>query len=217
MTSSLVIPNDNFVANSTIVSAEVDANFATIETWADAIPDGDLASPNNSTYKTLLTATAYLGLDATASTYVIAPALTAGLGMQATTNTFFSAGVADPNVVPAIYFDDADYTVGGLTQKLRVRGQIHANATAPAMNFLFGLYPFTPGGGADALTITLGTVVTGSTANVVGAGANATTNATGTDCTIPSDGAYCLGVVTSGTIANNSAVMVTAQLQSRSV
>jgi hypothetical protein len=42
MTSSLIVPN-TFTASTPVKSAEVNANFDAIETWADAIPTGDLA------------------------------------------------------------------------------------------------------------------------------------------------------------------------------
>jgi len=169
------------------------------------VPDTSLSSPNNSAYRVIISAQSYLAADQVAATLF----LTGG-------NAVASGGTA-PTPPCIFYFDDADYTVAGKTQKLRLRAQVSANATKPTIKFTFGFYPITVAGGADALTVTLGTVVSGSTVEINEPAASAVTNTTGSDFTIPSDGAYVLGVVTSGTLTNNSAVAVTAQLQTRSV
>lgn len=117
-----------------------------------------------------------------------------------------------------IYFDDADYTVAGRTQKLRLRAQVNANATAwSSVTATFGLYPVTFAGGANALTATLGTVVSGSTVAIANPSASTTNQGNSGDFTIPSDGQYCLGVVTSATLTGNAAALLTAQLQTRNV
>lgn len=127
-----------------------------------------------------------------------------------------SGGNITENPVPFFYFDDADYLVSSLTQKLRLRTQIACNATKAAIKFTFGLYPITVAGAADQLTMTLGTVVSGSTVEINEPAASTVSSGTGSDFTIPADGAYCLGVVTSGTLTNNSCVLLSAQLQTRS-
>lgn len=158
------------------------------------------------TYRTLLFARTNLTTDAAAATYQIGNASnrTSGLEIGATES------------LPYFYFDDADYVVTGQTQKLRVRAQVAANATKPTIKFTIGLYPLTVAGAADTMVPTLGTVVSGSTVEINEPAASTVTSAVGSDFTIPSDGAYMLGVVTSGTLTNNSRVNISAQLQTRS-
>lgn len=171
------------------------------------LEDSGIASPNNSAYRTLLSGQQMIAADAAAATYIIARsggATAPASGGEPVNPSFF-------------YFDDADYTVPGKTQKLRLRVQVAANATKPALKFTFGLYPMTVAGGADAITTTLGTVVSGSATEVNEPAASTVTSAVSSDFTIPSDGAYILGVVTSATLTNNSKVIVSAQLQTRSV
>lgn len=182
-------------------------------------PDTALVSPNNSAYREILRSAGGLKIDALAGTYIIAP--TSGTsainGMVASGGTIMSSenGVVSP--VPYTYFDDADYTVAGKTQKLRVRAQVGVNGTKPTIKFTIGLYPVTIGGAADFVGITLGTVVSGSTVEINEPAASGFAQGNSGDFTVPADGAYAFGVVTSGTLTNNSAVLISAQLQTRSV
>lgn len=176
-------------------------------TGAAGITDANLASPNNSVYKTLFDANSGVNPDKVAGTYLFQ---NSGL---VTSPYTLSTGAA----FVGFYFDDADYTVGGKTTKLRVRGQVLTNGTIPAITFTFGLYPVAFSGAADTLTATLGAVVAGTTAAVASPSANGTANASSSDATIPSDGLYILGVVTSATLTNNAACALNAQLQVRNV
>lgn len=194
--------------------ADVYANDSQLVTEIDA---------RDSVYKTLLFAPAVLGGDQTAATYILGTlAGPAGLAtvmsaVASGADVVDSSGGACANLPPVIYFDDADYSVSSKTQKLRVRAQVLTNATAPAITFTVALYPVTVAGGSDALTFTLGTAVSGSTVAIASPSASAVTQGTSGDLTIPSDGAYALGVVTSGTIANNAASLVYGYLQTRHV
>jgi hypothetical protein len=175
-----------------------------------AVTDAKLASANNSVYRLVFSAETAIGADAGAGKYIMAPA------GNVTSGSNLAAANLDRDMPPVFEFDDADYTVSGLTQKLRLRAQVLANATAPAITFTFGLYPVTVAGGADVLAFTIGTVVTGSTVAIASPSASTATRGTPTaDFTVPADGVYSLGVVTSGTIANNSLVFLAAQLQVR--
>lgn len=165
------------------------------------------------TYRTLLSSSQTLRIDIGAFTYLVAN--TSGVPVVSGEN-ISTAGEAKGFAVPYFYFDDADYLVSGLTQKLRIRAQMMVNATKPTIKFTVGLYPITVAGAADVLSVTLGTVVSGSTVEINEPAASTITSGTGSDFTIPSDGAYMLGVVTSGTLTNNSAVYLSAQLQTRS-
>lgn len=108
-------------------------------------------------------------------------------------------------------------TVTGLPAKLRVRGVVTTNATAPSGNFTLGLYPVTKGGGAVGLSIyTLGAVIAGSQpAAITTPGANSMNGTIGSDFSFPADGIYCLGVLTSATVATSSLVHIVARLQVR--
>ena len=113
-----------------------------------------------------------------------------------------------------IYFDDADYTIASKTQKLRVRAQVCTNATAwSTVTATFGLYPVTFAGTADALTATLGTVVTGSTVAIANPSASTVNQGNSGVFTIPADGQYALGVVTSAMLIAAASSFISAQLQ----
>lgn len=191
----------------------VNGNIENVNIKAAAgIVDSKLASPNNSAYKTILSADTFVSGDAAAGTYM--------MGRSPRTSGTAIANSADANCVyvpPVIYFDNDDYTVGGLTQKLRLRAQVLANATQPAITFTFGLYPVTVAGTADNLTITLGTVVSSSTVAAASPTASTANSYVNSDFTIPSDGAFTLAVVTSAQLTNNAAVSLHAQLQTRNV
>lgn len=197
------------------------ANIAGSKLADGGVTDSKLASPNNGVYRTVLESRGIIWNDGAASTFLLgsnasnAPSYAAGM---AASGTALAPSVSLDTAPPSmIYFDDSDYTVAGLTQKLRIRALVAANATAPAINFTFGLYPVTVAGTADNITYTTGTVVSGSTLAISTPSASTVTNSVNSDFTIPSDGPYVLGVVSSGAIANNSMVSVHAQLQTRNV
>lgn len=213
MTGTFVVPN-SFVSGTTIASAPANQNFTQANTnlnslldSSNKVTDANLASANNSAYRTLMFCNTAFFLDLAAATYIlanVAEASPASLGTPA----------AQP---PMTYFDDADFTVGSLTQKLRIRAQASTNATQPTITFTVGLYPITFAGIADTLTATLGTVVAGSTVALASPAASLTTQGSSGDFTIPADGQYCFGCVTSGTLTNNNFTTISAQLQTRSV
>lgn len=219
------------VVNGNIEAANLASNAVTTAKITDAnVTDAKLASPNNSVYRTLLVAHGYATADAGAATYALtgtdvrftSGSLAASGGMLAsggnlldgsgTTSVDFSAA---PNL---IYFDDADFTVASKTQKLRLRAQVNTNTVAwSSVTATFGLYPVTFAGGNDTLTMTLGTVVAGSTVVIANPSASTTNQGNSGDFTIPSDGQYCVGVVLSAQLTNNAVSLLTAQLQHRNV
>lgn len=172
------------------------------------VTDTQLASPNNAAYRELFEAQQIVKTEAAAATYFLAN------GILQLAN---SANAAAANAIPYFVFAKADYEVAGKTQKLRLRAQVAANATKPTIKFTAGLYPITVAGGANELKITLGTVVSGSTIEFNEPAASTVTSKETSDFTIPADGAYALGVVTSGTLTASAAVLASAQLQTRSV
>jgi hypothetical protein len=169
------------------------------------LEDSGLASPNNSAYRVIQVARTVLPADAVAGTYLVNNSLAS------------VSGASSVNGYPVFYFDDTDYTVAGKTQKLRVRAQILTNATKPTLKFTVGLYPVTVAGGADEFKLTLGTVVSGSTIEFNEPAASTIGQGNSGDFTIPADGAYAFGVVTSATLTNNNVSSVACQLQTRSV
>jgi hypothetical protein len=121
-----------------------------------------------------------------------------------------------------IHIAAADYpTVNGLAAKLRIRAQLMVNDVAPTGNFTFGLYPVTrpaTSGGAGLNIYTLGTVVSGSNgATFTAPAADSAGTAVGSDFALPADGLYCIGVVTTATVATSSHVHISAQLQAHNL
>lgn len=113
------------------------------------------------------------------------------------------------------YLDPADWA-NGRTANLRLRCVVVTNATAPACNFTFGLYPVTAlGGGAAAVNVTFGTVVSGSTALFTTPAATSTLKVDSGDFTAPAAGDYAVGVVVSANAAANSSIAVRAQVERR--
>lgn len=159
------------------------------------------------TYRTIHESSSHMLGDLAAATYIFSAT---GGAVSGTTDI-------DQHVTPYFYFDDADYTVTSTTPKLRVRAQIATNATQPTITFTVGLYPVTTAGSADTLVFTLGTVVSGSTVAFASPTASTVSQSNSGDFTVPADGAYMFGVVTSGTLTNNNSSKLAAQLQIRSV
>jgi hypothetical protein len=114
----------------------------------------------------------------------------------------------------------SDYAITGKATKLNVRVAITVNGTAPGQSFTIGLYPISSVGGTNNNhSITLGTVVSGST--VAFTSGTLTSNsihvANSGDFNLPTDGNYVLGAVVGGNVSNNPFVGVTAELRVRNV
>lgn len=210
---TLTIPNP-FTTGTDALAAEVNENFDDVATEVNA-NYAALAGQ----YKTLLVASVSLYADFGANTYVLgAEDVQGNAAPLPSTGNLIGNDASQKWAPPMIYFDDADAIATSLTQKLRVRFQVNTNATAwSSVTATAGLYPVTFAGAADTLTPTLGTVVTGSTVAIANPSASTTNQGNSGDFTIPSDGQYCLGVVTSAALTNNAVALLTAQLQTRSV
>lgn len=113
----------------------------------------------------------------------------------------------------------ADYpAVGALVSKLRLRVQLYTNDVAPTGNYTFGLYPITrpaTSGGAGLNIFTLGTVVVGSTVLFTTPVADGLLAGVSAEFTLPTDGHYVIGVLTTATVAALSHIHAVAQLQMR--
>lgn len=204
----------HIVGGATINLADISGSFADVATFLNG---GNIDATNLATsadpatlmgaYRTVSEATCGSNATLTSGVYVLC-----GSGAELNKSPA-SVTAADPLL---FYLDGADYAVSGLTAKVRVRGTVFTNGTAPAITFTFGLYPVTMSN-TPGVTVTTGTVTTGSTAAVVSPGANAATSAVSTDISIPTAGAYTLGVAASGSTAANANVVVQARLDLRHV
>lgn len=122
--------------------------------------------------------------------------------------------------INTIYIAAADYpAVDGKAAKLRIRAQLYSNNVAPTGNYTLGLYPITrpaTSGGAALNIYTLGTVVAGSNGTTFTTpAADGLLNAVSSDFSLPADGNYVIGVVTTATVVTNSHLHITASLQMR--
>lgn len=186
----------------------------------NAILNSDNTVMGMQSYRNILASGGPLRRDEGAGTFILAPVVpgTGHDSMQKSGANLFSTEEGNVfSMPPFIYFDDADYVISGKTLKMRLRAQVAVNATKAAIKFTFGLYPITVAGGSDILTMTLGSVVSSSTVEINEPAASTVSQGNSGDFTIPSDGAYALGVVTSATLTNLSAALVSAQLQVRNV
>jgi len=164
----------------------------------------DAATPN-STYRKILSAQGYIIATKVAGTYMI--------GVM---DSVVKSGNSRLQPLAMINYLAADYpTVNNKTTKLRVVGILSVNNTAPSANFTLGLYPVTSGAGGAGLKIySVGSVVTGSAPTILNTPAGSSmTVITGSDFTPPADGIYCIGIITSATIATSSLVEINASLQ----
>jgi len=210
---SQIVQGKTWVNGEVITHTALNASQANLVTTVN-----DLAGQ----YKTLLTTTAGILAGEPAATKILSPTdsdtylSNAGEGIYESGDNII-AGLTFRAFVPMIYFDDADATATSLIQKLRLRAQVNTNNASPTITFTFGLYPVTFAGGTEVFTVTLGTVVSGSTVAIASPAATSTVSANSGDFTIPSDGQYALGCVTSAMMPDTSAALLTAQLQTRSV
>jgi hypothetical protein len=96
-----------------------------------------------------------------------------------------------------IYLNPADYAVTGYTMKMRVIMSWSQNTTAMgSTSMTAGLYPYIGGSATTAWTATVGSVVSGSTAQVLAASAGASTEGRiiSSTFTAPAADAYILAV-----------------------
>jgi len=137
-----------------------------------------------------------VGASTAAATYIMWTAQTANAGSTVVALTTINSAPM------AFYIDPADWTVSGLTTKLRMRAVCHVGGTAPAVTLTVGLYPanFT-----NTAIQTAGTVVTGSTVAFASPAINAHTKTdAAADINVPAAGFYFIGVALSGTTAASS-------------
>lgn len=207
------LDDSNIASGAAIDLAKIDVG--------SGVTDAQLASPNNSAYRTIAIAGGFIGQvagEVANATFLIGGAynLRSGESFSATGPSGDAPTLAAPP--PIFYLNSADYAVAGKTTKLRVRGTVATNNYAPAVTFTFALCPLgSIAGGAGAISFTLGTLVSGSDVSLVTPAANSAGSATGTDFDFPSSGPYMLAVAVTGTMTLLAVTSVHAHLQVRNV
>lgn len=187
-----------------VIASKMATTLSEIRTEVNALADTNLVSPNNTVYKTLLAASAYMGT-AVVGTYFVNQGGNYASG--ATTN--------NPPVI--LDFVSGEYAVGSKTTKFRVKMEVMVGATSPStVTLQAGLYPVTISGG----NYTLGTVVTGSTALSSGLSTNNPYRFNSGDfaasALLTDPGIYALGIVV-GSITVPAGIAAAVQLQTRNV
>jgi hypothetical protein len=197
------------IATGAVTTAEIlDATITSSDIAAGTIQTSDLASgaAGESTYRLVETRSGKLDRDAPAGTYLLPTGGTVG------GNVMMESGVDIERDAGIFYLAAGDYAMSGRTTELRLRATLLANSAAPGITVKVGLYPVTAnGGGNDKNNVTLGSVINEVTFSGIGASSHSV--ATGTAFSFPSNGFYAIGVTTNGTLANNSLVDLTADLQ----
>ncbi len=189
-----VTVTNSFSASTTIVSSQVNTNFTDILNALNgttgtlgALSGGSIANDVMAVQRTLL----QQGCSFVAGTVVGTYAFSAS-GSTCLSASGGGTAISMFNIV------STDYVVANRTSKMQVRVSLACNATAPTSTFTFGLYPVTVAGpSGTAITPTLGTVVSGSTCAFVAPSASTAATVASGVFTIPANGAYVLGCVTS--------------------
>jgi hypothetical protein len=194
-----------FTEIETVINGGIDATNITNA----SVTDTELASPNNSTYKTILSGALSIGDGSGSGTGTIFQVCENGTGVLDT------AVFSSPPV--GLYFDDADYTVANLTQRLRIRAQLYPNSIASATTFTVGLHSLASiGGVADGTGLNVtDTAVSGSTVAFATPATLTAAQSNSGDFAIPADGHYFLCVTTAAAVATDSLVTIRIQLQTR--
>lgn len=201
---------------TSVAAAALASNAVTTAKITDAnVTDAKLANPNNGVYRTLISMpfTVIAGTTSSAS----AKTLNSGSGGWVTSASIGSVGQTIG--LPVFDFLAADYTVGSLTTKFRVKMQVMVGSTSPStVTFNGGLYPLS----VSTNDYALGTVVTGSTT-----GTTATPSLTTSTISryassdfaasaLTDSTTYSFGVVV-GSITVPSSIAIAFQLQMRHV
>lgn len=174
-----------------------------------AVTDGKLASSNSGVHRTILSAYQTIGNDLAAGTYILG---------RDNGNPVATGGDTFKINIPMIFLSSTIYPVSNKSTKYSIRNIIGTNATAPTgWTATVALCPISAvAGGADQLTITLGSPVSGSEKE---AAWNTSLFKTwvSSDFDIIDNEVYALSVTTTGTLPNNSAIYLGADLRVRHV
>lgn len=234
--SALAVPN-TLVPRTPQNVSKVQENFDAIETWAaggigtdNIAANGvgtseiaDLAVTAGKVAANTLTDAQFAAAAGMYSSYrtigqvtgVVVPSVMAGADHLMLASGPLTETTDSPSLTaPTLYIDSADYAITGRTTNMRVRTVLHVNSVAPAVTITFGLYPITAAGGAAGNNqLTLGAVVSGSTAVFTTPSASTSNQAVSTDFALPANGHYALGVAVSAAGAANCRMIASLQLQ----
>lgn len=130
------------------------------------------------------------------------------------------AGVAAAGATAGLsvfYLDPADFKESEVNERLvkyKLLSTLLTNATAPTITFTVGLYPVTAAAGSEqVVSITLGSVVAGSTCVFTTPAHESLTVVRSTVFTAPSAGFFALACAVSGSAAAKSSAAIRATLQ----
>jgi hypothetical protein len=193
------------LAVGAVTNSVLAGNAVTTTRIADAnVTDAKLASPNNLVYRSLFRVMGSMTQAQVAGTYSPGGP-TGGVYLSGTNSSGY--------LVSFFHITPADYVVAGKTAFYRLKATVGTNTVAPARTVTFGLYPVTFAGTGGNLAVTLGSVVSSSTAAIASPPASSATTLASSDFTIGSTGPYAFGVVLAGgSIAANSAISFSVQL-----
>lgn len=191
------------VDNSADAAVQTEAAVRTIVDTALA----DNQTNTWSTYKNLVTRSAYTLDTQTATTRM----LQAGGGAVAGTN-------ATGAMVHCFYINPTELAIAGRTTKLNIQAVLGTNNTSVGTTTITtSLYPVTMANGADTVQITLGTIVPSSSIQFVNPSTNVITASTTGDIDIPAAGLYCLTSYQTVQIATDSAFGIVSTVRYRHV
>lgn len=213
----------NLTGGATASMTDLSGSFADLKTFlnggsitdtnvsAAGLTDTSLASPTNAVWRTVLQ------VSAKTSGSPVITTTPCSFGANGDSVASGASGGAPQGlwIPPA----SADVAVANKTTRLRLRTMYTINGTAPGITITWGLYPVTAiGGAANLLTLTLGTVVAGSTVSVVTPGTNTGNVLTGTSfdfSTVAASTFHVIGIVGNGSASANSLVGTNAWLEMR--
>lgn len=205
------VTDSEIAANSVGNSEMKDDAIDSAEIVDGAVDPVHLESTILGAYRTIAQAQSGIGIDATAATFLLGSANSNFVAWRSGVTHTFGVSTKSPFL---FYLDNADYDMTGKTTSLRLRAIITTGNTAPGQTFTFGLYPVSASaGGNDQSTLTVGTVVSGSTVAFASPSADGIHQNNSGDFAFPTDGTHVLGVALGGTMADNSAVTCSASLQ----
>lgn len=184
---------------------------------AAGITDTQLASPNNSVYRTLLSATSVTGEESN-GTYIIGSKSGVTNKMISLSGSINTKEASSAWIIPPILgFKAANYEVASRTTKLRVFAELLTNETAPGVTFKIFMWSLVGGGGENVLKLGSGSKVEGSEAKFTTPAATSSLRAESADFSAPSEANYVLVIETSGALAAKSVIGVSAHVGIRNV
>jgi hypothetical protein len=175
---------------------------AAADVTSGTFADNRLASPNNDVYRTVFSTWGRISQSQAQGTLIL-PGY----------NSLVVSGVDTGGGATAWDLVATDLDVAGKTTKLRLKCQVHTNATAPGINYTFGLYPFTVAGGTNLMGYTVGTVISGSTVLFTTPAASSDLTLDSGDFDLPSDDRYVIAAAMSGAQPAAAMTMLSAQIQ----